>query len=290
MAGEEDRLARGEPSPFRRRPSVSEPARGRGDVLRVLVDRPASEIPDREEPRVLGPAGCPGPDDAAARGPHRRSRELRTASPALTASAPRGTGRRSSESDGVRMALRRSSSSRTSVSSAPGTSSGSVERDASVADELRMAAAPAVYGRQPAGERLEQRVRRRVVQARGEVDVVAAQLVGEAVRRKRRNAADARRTSPGVCPANVSSYRSVVEVRVEPPEHVRALVRVVGPARGDDPDTAARERLARVRRVEDRRIDRVRDQRPAPRARSRAPDARRGCTGTGRRWRPRAPD
>ena len=52
----------------------------------------------------------------------------------------------------------------------------------------------------------------------------------------------------------------VVEVPVEPGDDLGALVRVVRPARRDDSHAPPGERLALDRRMEDRRIDRVRDQ------------------------------
>ena len=55
------------------------------------------------------------------------------------------------------------------------------EADPGVADELGMAAASPVEGRKAACERLEQRVRARVVEARGDVAVLAAKELRELV-------------------------------------------------------------------------------------------------------------
>ena len=79
----------------------------------------------------------------------------------------------------------------------------SVEPDPAVPDELGMPAAAQKGRGKPAGERLDQRVRARVVPARRDVDVLAAEQLGELLRRDRTDdaralegdRASARRTS-----------------------------------------------------------------------------------------------
>ena len=121
-----------------------------------------------------------------------------------------------------------------------------------------MPAARAEDGREPAREGLEQRVRARVVPARRQVDVAPPQLGRKRFRRDRSEDAN-------VLERLVRATRErqlvaiVVEMPVEPGDDVGALVRVVGPARRDDPYAPSGERLALGRRMEDRRVDRVRD-------------------------------
>ena len=70
------------------------------------------------------------------------------------------------------------------------------ERDPALTDELRMPAAVAVRGRQAARERLEQRVRARVVPARSDVDVLRPEQVGERARLERPDDADPLERAP----------------------------------------------------------------------------------------------
>src|SRR5437763_979838 len=51
----------------------------------------------------------------------------------------------------------------------------------------------------------------------------------------------------------------VVEMLVEPAEHVGALARIRRPARRDHPEPAVRERLMLRGRMKDRRVDGIRD-------------------------------
>ena len=112
--------------------------------------------------------------------------------------------------------------------------------------------------RQTARERLEERVGAGIVAARREVDVLRAQERRERVRVERADDVDAlerRRRAPG----ERQLVARVVEVAVEPGERLTALAGVVRPARRDQPDPPPLERLAARRRMEDRRIDGVRD-------------------------------
>src|SRR5262245_44146100 len=59
VARQEDRLGACKPCPTRWCDLVAEAARGRLEVARVLVDRPARPLPDREEPRVGRPWSRP---------------------------------------------------------------------------------------------------------------------------------------------------------------------------------------------------------------------------------------
>ncbi len=137
------------------------------------------------------------------------------------------------------------------------------EGEAALADELGVPAAVAVGGRQAARERLEQRVRAGIVPARREVHVLRPQQVGERTRVERPDDADALERRGRAARERELEAR-VVEVPVEPGERVAALARVVRPARRHDPDTASLERLPPGGRVEDRRIDRIRNHDRAP--------------------------
>ena len=63
MAREEDGLALREACPPRRADLEAEPSSGGEQVLCVFLDRPSPAIADREEPRMVGPAGGPGADE-----------------------------------------------------------------------------------------------------------------------------------------------------------------------------------------------------------------------------------
>ena len=65
-----------------------------------------------------------------------------------------------------------------------------LERQAARSDELWVTAAVEKGGRQPAGERFEERVRARVVSTRGEVDVVLSEEPRDPVGVDRPNVAD----------------------------------------------------------------------------------------------------
>src|SRR5438067_8984214 len=121
-----------------------------------------------------------------------------------------------------------------------------------------MTAAAEKGGGKSAGQRLEQRVRAGIVAARGQIDVVRAQQVGERRRGERSYDTDppeARLGTAGEC----DLVRIEVEVPVDPAENVGALARVVRPAGRDDTHATARERVARGGRMKDRRVDGVRD-------------------------------
>ena len=83
-----------------------------------------------------------------------------------------------------------------------------VEAEPGVADELGMAAASQVDRRKAAGERLEQRVRARVVAARGDVDVLAAKQLGELAPSGSGAETPRARSAAGGRPTKVSSKRS----------------------------------------------------------------------------------
>ena len=121
-----------------------------------------------------------------------------------------------------------------------------------------MAAARAVERREAAGQRLDQRVRARVVAARRDVGVVAAKLVRERAGGERTDGRDPRE-GLGRTPDEGQLEALRVEMLVEPAEDVCALVRVVGPARGDEAELSPRDRLAGIGRVEDQRVGRVPD-------------------------------
>ena len=96
-----------------------------------------------------------------------------------------------------------------------------------------MAAAAPERRRQPAGERLEERVRARVVAAGSEVEVGVAQDVRERAGVQRADRPDV--LEPGrQSPDEGELEALVVGVPVEPGEDVRALARVVRPARRHD--------------------------------------------------------
>src|SRR5439155_6750472 len=67
-----------------------------------------------------------------------------------------------------------------------------VVAETGLADELGVAAAPGVHGWQAALERLDQRVRARIVEARRKVDVVGAEELAELPRADRRDDVRAR--------------------------------------------------------------------------------------------------
>ena len=62
-----------------------------------------------------------------------------------------------------------------------------------------------------------------------------------------------------VFPAKVTSKCIATRIPVEPLERVGTFPRVVGPARGDQPQRSARKRVPRLGRMEDRRICRIRN-------------------------------
>ncbi len=85
-----------------------------------------------------------------------------------------------------------------------------------------------------------------------------AQQSRHAVRVERSNVADAFERQRQLSDEGQSRQRRV-EVGVEPGQDVSALPRVLRPARRDDAERTAGDRLVCVRRMEDRRIDGVRD-------------------------------
>ena len=103
------------------------------------------------------------------------------------------------------MAARRSSSSVTRRSSTPGELVGPVEGKSALADQLGVSAARRVRRGETAGERLEQRVRARVVEARGQVDVLRSQELGKLAPRARGRRVRTRSKVTGARPTNVSS-------------------------------------------------------------------------------------
>ncbi len=132
------------------------------------------------------------------------------------------------------------------------------ERKAALADELGVAAAASVRRGQAAGERLEKGVGARVVAARGDVEVLGAEEVGERVRVEGPDGAnpfEAQRRPP----REGHLVAGVIEVRVEPGERLAALPRVVRPARRDHPHSATVQGFPARGPMEDRGIDRVRD-------------------------------
>ena len=160
-----------------------------------------------------------------------------------------------------------------------GSSSALVEPEPALADELRMAAAAQERRRQPAGERLEQRVRARIVPARGEVDVVLAQEVGQLVRRQRADGPDP--FEPRIGSAGERDLELVaIEMAVEPRRARRF------PCAGC-PTSSSRSRAAGDPTGSG---SAVRDERspgrsrwgsePGRAGRARAPRASRGCSAT----------
>ena len=121
-----------------------------------------------------------------------------------------------------------------------------------------MPAAPAVHGGQAARKRFEQCVRARVVAARSDVHVLRPEQVGERVRIERPD--DAEALERGRRPPCERELEPVgIEVPVEPGERLRALAGIVRPAARDQPHPPPLQRIAARRRMEDRRVDRVRD-------------------------------
>ncbi len=119
-----------------------------------------------------------------------------------------------------------------------------------------MPAAAQERGGQPAGEAFEQRVRTRIVATRREEDVMRAEQVGERSRSERPD--DVNALEALLRAAGESEFVGVeVEVLVQPAQDVRALARIVRPARRDHAQAPAVERLARSRWMEDRRVDGV---------------------------------
>src|SRR3990170_540234 len=132
------------------------------------------------------------------------------------------------------------------------------EGQAGLTDELRVAAARPEDRGKTARERLEQRVRARIVVARRDVHVVAPEKVGHVLGTDRPDGTDALEPYLGASDeGHLEAPR--VEAAVEPGDRVRTLTRVVGPARRDEPGRPAVERLPPLRRIEDRGIDRIRD-------------------------------
>ncbi len=121
-----------------------------------------------------------------------------------------------------------------------------------------MAAASPVERGQAARERLEQRVRAGVVEARGDVRVLASEDLGQLLRGQRSDVRPTREPLGGA-----ADERQLVPRRVDPlaerAQDVAALARVVRPAHGDDAERPAAGWLAVGGRVEDRGIRRVRD-------------------------------
>ena len=81
------------------------------------------------------------------------------------------------------------------------------ESEPSVAHELGVTSALAIHSRQPASERLEERVRARIVVAWREIDVVLAEQPRDLGGRDRADGANAFELGRPR-PANVSSYRA----------------------------------------------------------------------------------
>ena len=223
------------------REPVSGAARDARHVRRLVVERPAERVADDEQARPVGPAACAETDRRlrARRSPARGARG------AVIRAAPRGSGRRRRSARARRSPPGTRRDRPASRSSAAATSSGPSKPTPAVADELRVAAAAAVERREAAGERLEQRVRARVVEARGDVRVLPRRSVCELAPRPAerrasspfepcRRAADERQLERG------RGRRSQPSAR----EHVRSLARVVRPARRDDAQRPAVERLA----------------------------------------------
>ena len=141
-----------------------------------------------------------------------------------------------------------------------------------------MAAAAQERRRQPARERLEQRVRARVVAARREIDVVRAQELGKRSRRQAARRRGCVRTSPCVLPANVTSNESRSRLRSSHSSTSAPLRGLSDQLRRDHAQPATCARLARCRRMKDRRVDRVVDHDRDRAGRARARGACRGCT------------
>src|SRR5262245_64119705 len=121
-----------------------------------------------------------------------------------------------------------------------------------------MAAAPAVRRRETARERLEERVRAWIVTARGDIEVLRAEEIGERARVEWPDDAHVLEGS-GRAAGERDLVAGVVEVAIEPRERVAALARVVRPARRDHADASPLERVPALGSVEDRGVDRVRD-------------------------------
>ena len=252
VARQEDALPR-RTAPSPRGDLVTEPAPSPPGGVRPR--RPTTRpLADREEPRVLGPARACAHRRAArrARGGHEASdrRAVIRAEPRGSGPQPpragdpdRGTALvelRDQPIERIRHLLRL------------------VERDARLADELGMPTARPE--RPPAGRSRAPRAARSSTGRCGSAPGRrrCARSSSASARAERAEHADALERL--VRPTRERQLVAVViEVRVEPREDVRALVRVVRPARRDHADAPPLERLALGGRMEERRVDGVRD-------------------------------
>ena len=243
VAREKDRLRLREARPAGRGDVEAEAPSGRLEVARILVHRPARSLADREEAGVGRPRACAHPprhgEQRTAPGEQRPARSV-------IRRAPRGSDRRPRTSGATRMAARRSSSSATRRSSAAGTSSGSSNGTPASPTSSGDHRSP---GRRRAGRSRAPRAARS-----------STGRCGSGRGRRRCGAARRRAPRAGSGPSVANSLERlvrtpgerqlvplVVEILVEPREHVGALVRVVRPARRDHANAPAVERLARMR-------------------------------------------
>ena len=177
---------------------------------------------------------------------------------ATHAAAPRGSGRRSRRATGRGSRTGAPAHRSTSSSSRAASVLRAPRTPARLADDLAIRAAVDVEGREAAGERLQQRVRAGLVEAREDEDVMLAEQLRDLARRHGRNHARALERH-GRAADERQREAGRVEAALEVGDDVGALPRVVGPARRDQPDRrAGAERNAAVG-VEDRRVGRVRD-------------------------------
>ena len=277
VARVEDDLSAGEPGPRRLaddgsrrrgRPPRRRPPRRRAPSR---ARRRATKSRDRSRPVARAQRG------RAARACRRRRRRARCAS-ALIREAPRGSGRRPPRATGTTIAARRSSSSAPSCVERGGDVSGPVEADARLAHELRVAAAAAVQ--RPAARRRAPRGARSSTGRRGSPRRSSPGSRSSAASSRRGRGAThppTARGPAGARPTNVSSNLAGSATAPSAVQRVGALARIVRPARRRRRAAAGRRRrLPLVRRMEDRRVGRVRDHDGLDAARSRARDERRG--------------
>ena len=211
MAREEDGLPHGEPRPVGGSRRRSRAACGRRNVLGVLVDRPAAERHRRRTAASARPAGGPSAHETTPCKPRRRGREpacgFNGGHPSQHLQVAVGhlgqRGRPNRASPRLELCGQ--------VVEHAGSSSGSRTDRPRVSDQLRMPAAPPIRGGQSAGERLEQRVRARIVQARAR----GRRRGGAARRRAGRTAIGPTVRIRANSPARLPDERQLVALPVE---------------------------------------------------------------------------